>query len=296
MYKSITVFTPTYNRAYILERCYLSLKNQTYKDFTWLIVDDGSTDETEKIINKWKNEANIKIIYYKKNNGGKSSAHNLGVKKTETDLFVCVDSDDYLVETAIEKILKLWNEYGNNSSISGIVALKGHNANEPMKSYMPNNIKQAKLFHLYFKYGFKGETMLVYKTEILKQYMFPKIDGEKFVPEAYIYDKIDKSYDLILMNEVLYVCDYLEDGYSKNVKKIISENPKGYALFYRDRLEISDTFYMNFRSATLYIVGKLIAGEKDFIKKSPKKQFTFFAFPAAFFVYIFKYKLNILGR
>jgi len=288
---TITIFTPTYNRAYILKRCYESLKKQTHKKFTWLIVDDGSSDDTEEIINEWMREEKINIKYYKKSNGGKSSAHNLGVKKTETELFVCVDSDDYITDNAIEEILKFWNNCKDNS-IAGIVALKGHNSNKPLKTYMPVDKKKLKLFNLYNKHGFQGDAMLIYKTAILKKNLFPEIDGEKFVPEAYVYDQIDRNYDLILLNKVLYICDYLDDGYTKNFKKVIVQNPKGYAKFYAQRMEICDTFYLKFRSATLYVLGNLIAKNRNFIKCSPKKLLTIIAIPSAITIFIFKYRFG----
>lgn len=289
MYPTITIFTPTYNRIYILDKCYYSLKNQTFKEFTWLIIDDGSTDNTEKVVSEWIKEGDLKIVYYKKENGGKNSAHNLGVKIAETELFTCVDSDDYITSTAIEDILKTW-EMKKNDDIGGIVALKGENEKEPLYTYIPNNLQKTTLFDLYNKYGFKGDTMLIYRTEILKKHLFPEIEGEKFIPEAYLYDKIDQNYKLLPINKVIYICNYLEDGYTKNYKKIIVQNPKGYALFYLERMKISKTIYLKFRSATLYIVGKLLSKNFSFMKETPFKLLTAIAVPGAMFVYIVKYR------
>ena len=289
MKPTITIFTPTFNRGYILNKCYDSLKEQTYKEFIWVIVDDGSIDNTENLVNEWVNEGVINIRYYKKLNGGKSSAHNLGVLKADTELFVCVDSDDFITSNAIEEIISFWERERNNR-YSGIVALKGHEENKPLKSHIPANLKKSTLFDLYNKYGFKGDTMLIYRTEILKKHLFPDIKGEKFVPDAFIYDQIDCSYDLLMLNKVLYICEYLQDGYTRNFKKIIVENPKGYSLFYQQRMKISPTFYLKFRSATLYVLGNILAKNIKFIHNSSHKLITLMAIPAAILVYIFKYR------
>jgi glycosyltransferase involved in cell wall biosynthesis len=289
MEKILTVFTPTYNRGYILHRCYESLKNQTSKQFVWIIVDDGSTDNTYEIVNEWIKEGEIEIRYYQKPNGGKSSAHNMGVDQTTTHLFVCVDSDDYLTDDAIMKVIEFWNE-NNDNKAAGVVALKGDIIGNPLGTCLPKEVVRSTLYDLYNRHGHKGDAMLIYRSEILKQYPFPQIDGEKFVPEAYLYDQVDANYDLLLLNEVLYKCEYLQDGYTHSFKKVILQNPKGYSLFYAHRMTIAHNFYLKYRSAALYILGNLLAGNLNVLKHAPRKFMTIAAFPAGLLIYMIKYK------
>lgn len=232
---SITVFTPTYNRAYILPRLYESLCNQTCKDFCWLIVDDGSQDDTNEIVSKWIEKSIIEIKYIYKQNGGKMRAHNVGVKYAESELFVCVDSDDYLTANSIEMFLNTWkNNLRDNKSISGIVAYRGKSDNLPMVNEFPKGVTVSKLSDLYDK-GFKGDTTLVFRTAVLKEYLFPEIPEEKFITEAYIYDQIDQKYSLFVLREIGIVCEYQEDGYTRNNLKLERDNPKGWAVYYRQK-------------------------------------------------------------
>ena len=122
--ESITVFTPTYNRGNIIKRLYCSLKKQTCKDFVWLVVDDGSTDSTEKLIKKWQLENEIKIEYLKQDNLGKSMAHNKAVEMTTTEIFMCLDSNDVITPNAIEMVLKCWEKVKLNENIVGIMSQK----------------------------------------------------------------------------------------------------------------------------------------------------------------------------
>lgn len=286
---NLTVFTPTYNRAYTLHKCYESLLNQTNKNFIWLIVDDGSTDNTKELVDTWIESNRINIEYFKKENGGKSSAHNKGVELADTELFVCVDSDDYLINNAVEKIINCWQK-NKNRKVSGIVALKGRDTGIPLRKFFPYSIETSTLYNLYNMYGFEGDTMLIFRTEVLKKHLFPLIENEKFIPEAYVYDQIDMEYELIILNEVLYICEYLPDGYTNNFKQVIIENPKGYALFYKQRMKLSHNFYTRYRSSALYVTGNLLAGNFNFISSSPNRILTFFAIPAGLLIFIFKYK------
>jgi glycosyltransferase involved in cell wall biosynthesis len=111
--KLLTVFTPTFNRAYCLEKCYKSLVNQTCYEFVWLIIDDGSTDQTKVLVEKWKKEEKVEINYIWQENQGMHGAHNTAYEQIDTELNVCIDSDDYMPEDAVEKIITFWEKYGS---------------------------------------------------------------------------------------------------------------------------------------------------------------------------------------
>ena len=185
--KKITIFTPTYNRKSTLPRLYQSLCRQTVSDFYWLLIDDGSTDNTGELVKGWQLEDKIQIVYFYQENSGKASAHNAAVKYTNTELFLCVDSDDYLVDNAIKRILEYWER---DKNYTGILALKGNRDGLPVTKWR-SPMKCSTLLDATRLYGLKGDTMLVFRTELLKKYFFPVFPKERFVPESYLYDQID---------------------------------------------------------------------------------------------------------
>ena len=230
--KKLTIFTPTYNRAYTLPRLYNSLCNQSNKEFIWLIVDDGSKDNTKEIINQWINEAKIEIEYIYQENAGKAQAHNNGVRNTKTELFVCVDSDDYLTADAVETIIV---EDLTKQDCVGALYKKGYSENKSVTIWN-KEMDYSTLQDAYLNKGLQGDTMLVYKTSVIKQFEYPKIEGERFIPDAYLYDRIDTIGKLKFIDRILYVCEYLPDGYTSNIRRINATNPKGYCLFIEQRI------------------------------------------------------------
>lgn len=227
--KSLTIFTPTYNRAYILPKLYESLCNEPSKYFVWLIVDDGSTDNTEKLIKSWQQENKIEIIYHKQPNGGKMRAHNMGVKLCTTPLFFCIDSDDQIVDGAVTKIVENLHVLQNDESLSGIVA-KRLIVNRLASQKLP--ILKRSTLHGIYQMGFVGDTSLIFKTSVLREYPFPEIEGEKFVTEGYVYDQMDQKYEFVVVDEFLMKCEYQEDGYTANAANLYLKYPKGWALYY----------------------------------------------------------------
>lgn len=251
MKEIVTVFTPTYNRRSTLIRLYNSLCMQTNNMFRWLIVDDGSTDNTESLVQEWINDKKVNIKYFKQKNEGKSMAHNKGVENTDTELFVCVDSDDCLVPDAIEKIVKTWEKVKQKKYI-GIVAYRGTYDGENI-SKCKFEIESSTLIDAYRKYGFKGDSMLVYKTALLKKYCFPHFTGEKFVPESYLYDKLDQEGKLYFIHKVLYLCEYLQDGYTNNMRMVIKNNPRGYIEYINQRIAFDKSVFYICADSIRYI-------------------------------------------
>ena len=245
--KKLTIFTPTYNRAYILPKLYESLCKEPADSFVWLIVDDGSTDDTQKLIKRWQKERRIEIEYHKQPNGGKMRAHNKGVQLCTTSLFLCVDSDDQIASGAIALILGAYQSIINDETLCGIIAKK-QIVNRISSPKLP--ILERSTLHNIYSAGFIGDTSLVFKTSVLKKYLFPEIAGEKFVPEAYVYDQIDQKYELLILDEYLIRCEYQEDGYTSNMKKLYLRNPKGFALYYLQHYKF---YAKNFRDKRNYM-------------------------------------------
>lgn len=214
--KKLTVFTPTYNRAYCLGNCYESLVRQTCKDFIWLIVDDGSSDHTKELVSDWQKENKIEIKYIYQENLGMHGAHNTAYELIETELNICIDSDDYMPEDAVEKILLIWEKYGNDD-VSGIIGLDSYTDGQIIGTRLPNHLKSSTLFDLYYKHGVTGDKKLVYRTELTRDYPYPLFEDEKYVGLAYKYYKLDQQFEMLLMNEVLCCVEYLPDGSSMNM-------------------------------------------------------------------------------
>lgn len=287
--KQITVFTPTYNRAYILERVYKSLIIQTNKEFEWIIVDDGSTDNTKKIVDSWIKENKIDISYYYQENQGKQIAHNLGVIKSKCDLFVCLDSDDYFTNDCIEKILSTYNSI--HDEITGIICKKGF-INKKVNGSFPN-IKYVTLMDLNYKYNYRYDTLLIYKTKLLKEHLFPKIDGEKFIPEPYVYDQIDMLGKMYLLDEKLCICEYMEDGYTNKTRELITNNSKSYAVFSKQQLYLSSSIKVKIIDAVRYTIGSWLSKDSNYIKKIDKikyKLLIILCLPLSKIIYMKKYK------
>lgn len=283
--KRVTVFTPTYNRVYTLDRLYDSLRRQTDQSFVWLIVDDGSTDNTGEIVGTWISEGLVEICYHKQANGGKPRAHNKGVDLCNTELFICVDSDDYLTDNAVERFIAVWDGIGSKQGVCGIVALKGDTADRPIGTPMPLNVHQSPLCDLYGKHGFRGDTALLFRTDVLRRFPFVVAEGETFIGEGYVYLQIDQHYSLHLLNEVLYIAAYLPDGYSRNIRKLIKRNPRSYTLLKRQAVVFSKTLRGKYRNSVSYLIGCMLSKEQHPIQNAPEKLIACLAYPLSLLLF-----------
>ncbi|MGF9965406.1 glycosyltransferase family 2 protein [Bacillus rhizoplanae] len=285
--KKLTIFTPTYNRAYCLHNCYESLKRQTCKEFVWLIIDDGSSDNTKELVSNWIAENHIEIRYYWQQNQGMHGAHNTAYEMIDTELNVCIDSDDYMPDDAVEKILSFWERYGNDK-VSGIIGLDSYTDGRIIGSKLPENIKRSTLFDLYSKYNVTGDKKLVYRTELTKQYPYPVFKNEKYVGLAYKYYMLDHQYEMLLMNEVLCCVEYLPDGSSMNMLNQYRRNPKGFAFYRKELMKLpfaSRSF--KYRQAIHYVSSSLISKNRRFMSETSCKTLTFFAIPLGFMLYCY---------
>ena len=229
-----TVFTPTFNRKELLGKLYSSLQNQTYRDFEWLIVDDGSTDGTEDRVKEFINEKKLDIRYFHTENGGKQRAYNFGVEKAEGELFICLDSDDEYVETGLETILKYWEKYEKNDEIAGMGYLSIYPDGKVIGREFPQKEMVSTQFDIYNKHGVKGDKGLMFRTEILKKYPFPVFEGEKFTTEAVVYNRICQKYKMLYVNEKIEIKEYQEDGLTAKYNNLLLRNPKGQALYHNE--------------------------------------------------------------
>ncbi|HWJ78048.1 MAG TPA: glycosyltransferase family 2 protein [Niallia sp.] len=292
--KKLTVFTPTYNRAYCLHICYESLKSQTNNEFVWLIIDDGSSDNTQELVNQWKKEGTVEIRYIKQENQGMHGAHNTAYEHIDTELNVCIDSDDYMPDDAVEKILSFWRKNGNDQ-VSGMIGLDAFKNGDVIGTRMPENINQSTLFDLYNKFGVTGDKKLVYRSELTKKYPYPIFENEKYVGLAYKYHKLDENYPMLLMDEVLCIVEYLPDGSSLNMLRQYRVNPEGFAFYRKELMKLPfGNMKFKFRQAIHYVSSSLISKNRSFIKESPLKIITLFATPLGLLLYfLILFKTNL---
>jgi glycosyltransferase involved in cell wall biosynthesis len=278
--KTITVFTPTYNRAYCLHKCYESLIEQSNQDFIWLIIDDGSSDNTEELVNSWIDEGKITIQYHYQENQGMHGGHNTAYKLIKTVLNVCIDSDDCMGENAIEKILNAWNLIKDKPEFAGLVGLDADESGNIIGTKIPQNVTETTLYDLYHTHKIQGDKKLVYRTEIVKKYpAYPIFEGERFVPLGYLYQLIDQDYKLLPINEVLCVVEYMADGSSLNILKQYRRHPRGFAFSRKSRMHLDTSFMNKFKNAIHYVSSSMFIKNGSFINESPEKLITILAIP-----------------
>ncbi len=237
-----TIFTPTYNREGLLITLYESLKKQTFKDFEWLIVDDGSVDNTNETVQQFIKENILNLSYYYKENGGKQRAYNYALDNAKGELFICLDSDDEYVSNALETILEYWKKVEKNAKIVGMGYLSTYPDGSIIGSAFPDNEMVETQFNIYNKYKVTGDKGLMFRTEVIKNYKFPVFDEEKFTTEALVYNRIAEKYKMLYINEKIEIKQYHEDGLTAKYNDLMLRNPKGNALYHNERNKHKMTF------------------------------------------------------
>lgn len=222
----ISVFTPTFNRGYIIKNLYDSLVAQTYKDFEWIIVDDGSEDDTEQICDDFINENKVDIKYIRQKNGGKHRALNNAAKMAQGELFFVVDSDDQLTTNALERIVFHYDRIKSDNSIGGVFGVKALFSGKPPGDTLPFSELKCNNLDFRYKLNFKGDMAEIFRTNVIRQFPFPEYENEKFCPEALVWNRIGRNYNLFIFNEIVYLCDYLDDGLTRKIVKIRMESPR----------------------------------------------------------------------
>lgn len=219
MINFITIFTPTYNRAHLLERLYKNLSEQEYQNFEWLIIDDGSTDNTREIIENYKREGKLNIQYFYKENGGKHTAINFGLEKAQSDIFFLLDSDDFLEKSATKVVAEKWDVIRNTPSLCGIVGLSKFLNKEVRTDAFPEDDWVVSFTDIYFKYKILGDKPVAFKTSVMKEFPFPEKQGIHFVFEAVSWHEMAKKYNVLAVNDLLQYKEYTEDGITRNTYK-----------------------------------------------------------------------------
>lgn len=233
----LSILTPTYNRAKLLKKLYESIKQNLIPsmEVEWLIMDDGSTDETEQYVNGFIEEKAFIVRYFKQENQGKMVALNELVKKAEGERIIECDSDDYFKKGAFQVIENTASTM--DEDIYACAYLK-YDQNECNMGHLFAK-KRTTMFELYFKEAEDGEKALVFNSNIRKQYCYELENKERFITEARMYHKMDKDYQIKCINEPILICEYQEEGYSKNIQEIFKKNPYGYYEYFKEMFEMN---------------------------------------------------------
>ena len=279
---TITVFTATYNRAYRLGDLYKSLCNQTYKDFEWLIVDDGSSDCTKELIDGWINEKLISIRYYFKENGGKHRAINMGAQAASGEAFFIVDSDDQLPSNSLETISFFWKQIREDDTFCGVCGLKCFFDGTPTGGYFPNDVNDWYSINR----PFDCDMAEVFKTKIIRQFPFPDYPNERFCAESLVFNRIGAKYKFRYFNKNVYLCEYLPDGLSAASVRNRRKNPTYATRIYLELTQQSLSGKKRIKGAINFwrffpLVPKL---ETSFLKELPIWAFLYA--PVGFLLYV----------
>lgn len=233
----VTIFTPTYNRAHLLRETYDSLCHQDFdQGFEWLIVDDGSTDNTEEIVNGFIQEGRLHIRYFKKPNGGKHTAINFGAKEAKGELFWILDSDDSLPKDALSVVVKCWDslDASQKGKLAGICGYMAHHDGKVIGNPIVEAGTIVSSLEMRHKLHVTGDMMEVWRTDVMLEFPFPEIPNERFCPEALIWNRIATKYPLYMIPDVIYYRDYLDGGLTDNIVKIRMKSPVASMMTYAE--------------------------------------------------------------
>lgn len=283
MNKLLTIFTPTYNRADLLENLYNSLKSQTSFNFIWMVIDDGSTDNTEQVVVRWKKECKeFEIEYYKKENGGLQSGYVEAIKHLRTELAMCIDSDDYATPNAVELVEKAWSEC-DHSKYAGLFGLDAYDNGKILGGYFPEDQKDVNLIDLCIGKQIRTEPdrALVIRSDLYKAAKPAKrYPGERTMNATYIHLQISEKYDFRILNSPLIVVNYQVDGLTKGKRNHYKTAPNTYADWRLYMLSLKGApFKFYFRHAIHYVSSCLFAKREIFVKECKHKGIVYLSLP-----------------
>ena len=261
----ITIFTPTFNRSKLLQKVYESLLLQINFDFEWIIVDDGSSDTTEEVVNYFIQSNLIPITYYKQQNKGKHFAVNKGVQLAKGELFLILDSDDALPKNALDTINYYYNKIVNDYSVAGIAGRRNFGDESIVGSENFDELISNSL-DIRYKHNVTGDLVEIFRTNVLKEFPFPEIENEKFCPEALLWNRIALKYNLLFFNKGIYTTQYLDDGLTAKIVKIRMTSPVSSMLCYSELASYKIPFIQKMK-ATLNFWRFSFNSDRSFTKK-----------------------------
>ena len=266
----ITVFTPTFNRAHTLERLYKSLQNQSFTNFEWLVIDDGSIDDTSSLFKKWLKDNNeFQINYQFKNNGGKHTAINYALDRAKGELFFTADSDDYLTNDALIKVSSWADSLPKDQKFCGVAGNMGTSKFSTPNTIFKESYRDISILERYPEFSNQpvdGERVWAFFTDVHRNYKYPEYKGEKFMTEAVSWNRMAKDgYQMRVYNDIIYIYKFLPGGLTLSGGKLFIQNPKGYGLWLREKIEFCNfSYYLKLKIIYSYFIsqkGKLAIKE-----------------------------------
>ncbi len=288
----LTIFTPTYNRAELLKRVYESISNQITDGVEWLIVNEGFKDSTELSARSLIDKASFPIRYIKKENGGKHTAHNTAVEEAHGEWFMCLDSDDLLSDGALQNILSILPTCTGN--VCAVAAYKrdldGNLLCDKFEDEQPIN----GIYTLLGKYH--GEYVFLFRTDKIKKYPYPTIEGERFISECLLYDRLElEGYSVLPFDKVIQECEYQAEGLSLAYKKLLKNNPCGVQMFYNQRIDLAETFKKRFICCIKYCAFRILGKFKAPKYKGKYSAFIFLSYPFGMLATVY-YLIRLGGK
>lgn len=251
-YPFITILTPTYNRASLLPRLFDSLLRQTNKDFEWIVVDDGSTDDTREVVANLKEKCGgaFPMGYVYKANGGKHMAINIGAERARGELLFIADSDDLLTDDALETVANSWHDISDDKSFAGIAGLDiAMDTREVIGSGLPQGHIDCNAIDIRYRHHVTGDMKEVFRTEVLREFPFPEFAGERFCPEQLVWFRMARRYRLRYINKPIYIADYQPDGITAGITRARMRNPSASMLTYAELTECPVPFLVKVKAA-----------------------------------------------
>lgn len=250
----ITVFTPTYNRAHLLPRLYESLCRQTFTDFEWVIVDDGSVDDTKGIVNKFLVDSVefLGIRYFLQENGGKHRAINRGVREARGELFFIADSDDSLPPDALEQVARVYETVCGDESFGGVCGLDGTFDGDIIGSGLPLEVMDVNSIDLRNRYHVTGDMKEVFRTKVMREFPFPEVPNERFVPEMLVWNRIATKYKLRYFNRIIYLAEYQQDGITSGIVRARMKSPVASMMTYAEMTRYDIPLIQKVKAAVNY--------------------------------------------
>lgn len=248
----ITILTPTYNRASLLPRLFDSLLRQTNKDFEWIVVDDGSTDDTREVVANLKEKCGgaFPMGYVYKANGGKHMAINIGAERARGELLFIADSDDLLTDDALETVANSWHDISDDKSFAGIAGLDiAMDTREVIGSGLPQEHIDCNAIDIRYRHHVTGDMKEVFRTEVLREFPFPEFAGERFCPEQLVWFRMARRYRLRYINKPIYIADYQPDGITAGITRARMRNPSASMLTYAELIECPVPFLVKVKAA-----------------------------------------------
>ncbi len=293
----LTVFTPTYNRSHTIWRTYESLCRQTSMEFEWLVIDDGSSDGTSSLVSSWIKpdqlnnhntqafdgycEAGFKIRYIWKENGGLHTGYNTAYANIDTELCVCIDSDDWMPDDAVEKILECWRQRGGER-YAGIMGLDYDTEGKPLGGFFPDGLSEVYFLDMYINNIHRADTKEVMRTDLMKK-VAPQVgfEGEKNFNPVYMLLQVCDDYPLLVLNENLCIVEYQQDdSMSRGIYRQYLNSPRSFAKLRLLEMRLKrNTFKNRFRSAVHYVSSCIIAKDGNWFSQAPNKLLVLVAAP-----------------